>query len=261
VDAGHDLGADTARDAQPLFAVLAAERKASPPVGNDLLLAICEEAISRALATALPAYSAERRWVDRVRAGLYALLECIEREPHLALLCLVALSSGNTAARRRHAELMKQLARVIDEGRHAARTQPPPLTAEMVVAGAIAIVERQLQGEDPPSASTLVNTLMAIIVHPYLGSSHAGRELNRQPPQPASHLHPFPARPNPLDRWPIRLTYRTVRVLEAIDAQPGICGSSRRLGVNLPVDGRQPGGGCRLSGARPAGSSARSTCI
>ena len=38
-------------------------------------------------------------------------------------------------------------------------------------------------------------------------------------------------------------------------------GSSRRLGVNLRVDGRQPGGDCRVSGARPAGSSARGSCI
>lgn len=186
------------------------------------MLAVCEEALARAFALAVPAYGVERRWADRVRAGLCVLLEWVEREPQLALMCLVALASGDAGARRRREELMRRFARVVDEGRRAARSQPPPLTAEMVVEGAIAIVERQLIEGRPVASWELANRLMAIIVHPYLGSASAIQELERQQSPPARGRVGTPGS-SPRERWPIRPTYRTMRVLEAIDAQPGRC--------------------------------------
>jgi hypothetical protein len=74
---------------------------------------------------------------------------------------------------------------------------------------------------------------MSFIVMPYLGPGAAAAELSR----------PLPARSaprrrdtleDPLDEVPIRLTYRTMRVLVAVGAHPGLKNSevSGRAGIS-----------------------------
>lgn len=55
---------------------------------------------------------------------------------------------------------------------------------------------------------------MSMIVLPYLGSAAARRELRRPAPMSPSQRKPAPA--DPLRDVPMRLTYRTVRVLMAV---------------------------------------------
>ncbi len=67
---------------------------------------------------------------------------------------------------------------------------------------------------------------MSMIVLPYLGSAASRHELER--PVPArENAAPRPARV-PLTGLPMRLTYRTMRVLYAIADRPG--GSNREVG-------------------------------
>jgi DNA-binding MarR family transcriptional regulator len=72
---------------------------------------------------------------------------------------------------------------------------------------------------DPRPLTELTGSLMALIVHPYLGSAAAQRELDR-----ATTVEPILARRLPADPFkdlPIRLTYRTARVLASIAQSPG----------------------------------------
>jgi hypothetical protein len=77
----------------------------------------------------------------------------------------------------------------------------------------------------------LCGPLMATIVLPYLGPAAARQELDRPAPkrtEPSSERRAAAPGANPLDGLPMRLTYRTVRVLRAIADSPGA--SNRRVG-------------------------------
>jgi DNA-binding MarR family transcriptional regulator len=86
-------------------------------------------------------------------------------------------------------------------------------------------------GDAPGSFLELTGPLASMIVLPYLGSAAARKELSRPVPK-------VPAKVNrgerdPLSQLDMRLTYRTVRVLLAVAAQPGDSnrGVAARAGV------------------------------
>ena len=72
----------------------------------------------------------------------------------------------------------------------------------------------------------LTGPLMSMIVLPYLGQAAARRELDR--PVPKAPVRPRPVNGDPLRELQMRLTYRTVRVLMAVGANPG--SSNRAVG-------------------------------
>jgi AcrR family transcriptional regulator len=203
---------------------------------SDCIQAAFEDAVALAADRAGAAYRAERRWVDRVRAGLYALLELLDEQPDLARLCIIQAVAAGPATLTRRREVLTDLARVIDDGRGArAGRQVPPLTAEGVVGGALGVIHARLLGPDPHAVIELLNPLMGMIVLPYLGEAAALRELSR--PAPISPVPPrLQAKASPLNGFNMRLTYRTIRVLAAIDARPGSSNSeiAARAGVQDP---------------------------
>jgi len=79
----------------------------------------------------------------------------------------------------------------------------------------------------PQSLSELTGGLMAMIVHPYLGSAAARRELDR--PAPQAKGSGSGALKDPFKDLSIRFTYRTARVLATIAANTG---ASNRLVAN-----------------------------
>ena len=110
--------------------------------------------------------------------GPGVLLEVLEGEPALRRLVFVeALGAGPRVLERR-AEVLEQLAGVIDEGRAGMKQGGglPPLTAEGVVGGAFGVIHARLCQERPGSLIELLGPLMATIVLPYRGSAAAARE-------------------------------------------------------------------------------------
>jgi DNA-binding MarR family transcriptional regulator len=93
--------------------------------------------------------------------------------------------------------------------------------------GMLSVVHTRLIESDHEPLIELTNTLMSMVVLPFLGPAAARRELERKlaksppsaPPDESLLSNPF------ADRR-IRLTYRTVRVLVAISDHPG---ASNRL--------------------------------
>jgi AcrR family transcriptional regulator len=211
---------------------------------NACFLAAFEHAIEQIGAVVVPAYVRGGRWRERVRAALVALLELFDAEPALARLCVVeALKAGPTVLELRRS-MLDALAEAIDEGRREGRCTPPtPLTAEGVIGGVLSVIHARLVGRLPSGAGdsnvergrpeplvVLVNPLMSMIVHPYLGPAAAARELERPAPvvAPARNGH-APARvEDPFKDLPIRVTFRTARVLAVVGAQPGA--SNRAIG-------------------------------
>jgi AcrR family transcriptional regulator len=185
-------------------------------------------------------------WRERLRVGLWRVLSFLDREPALARVCVVQAGCADPRLLRRRGELLAVLAAVVDEGRRqgARGAQCSPLTAEGVVGAALAIVHaRLLSGEGRPLTG-LQGELMAIIVLPYLGPTAARRERLCAPPAPLPAKEPLmPAETqqgaqDPLEGVRMRLTYRTVRVLEAVGQLGGSNPSNRmvaeRAGIQDP---------------------------
>jgi AcrR family transcriptional regulator len=201
-------------------------------------LAAFDQEIERASTHVLDAYDPRAPWSARVRAGLSALLEYLQVEPDAARLLVVASLGAGPGALERRQEVLKRLTALVDEGRMETKrgSKPPLLTAEGIVGGALSIVHTRLLAssscaavelrERSPRLLELVGPLMSTIVLPYLGATAARRELDRASPQaPARVPH---ASGDPLRELDMRLTYRTVRALMAVSANPG--GSNRTVG-------------------------------
>jgi AcrR family transcriptional regulator/DNA-binding MarR family transcriptional regulator len=195
---------------------------------EECLLAVLEDLMDQLRAELAAAELQRLPWRERVRAGLWTILAFFDREPQLARLCVVQALRGGPAVLERRERILARLAAAIDEGRRegARGTALTPLTAEGLVGAAFTIVHaRLLRGERPP-LTELQGELMGMIVLPYLGAAAARREQARSAPvsrtqgagSTAGAVH---VASDPLDGVPMRLTYRTARVLECVAEHPG----------------------------------------
>jgi AcrR family transcriptional regulator len=207
---------------------------------EECVLAIFEDVVAlieRDLATAklggLP-------WRERVRLGLWTILSFFDREPAMARVCVVQSLQGDAKLLARRELLLSRLAAIVDEGRNeSARAAPAsPLTAEGLVGAALSIVYSRLLRERSEPLADLLGELMSLIVLPYLGPAAAKREQTQSVPAsvPGQRKHGYHSQrfaADPLAGISIRLTYRTMRVLECVAAESGA--SNRRLSVLADV--------------------------
>jgi AcrR family transcriptional regulator len=169
-------------------------------------------------------------WRVRVRAGLTSLLEVFDSEPALARMCVVETLKGGPQVLAWRRTALKRLVEAIDEGRAESKSPPPLLTAEGAVGGVLSVIHTRLLELDASPLVNLVNPLMSMIVHPYLGPAAAARELKHATPaaSPTRNGHASPRVQDPFKDLPIRITFRTARVLATISEQPGA--SNRAIG-------------------------------
>ncbi len=189
-------------------------------------------------------YDPEARWVERVRAALFALLEFLDAERGAGELLIVGSLGAGARAIERRREVLERIVAVVDEGREEAKSgsELPPLTAEGIVGGVLSVLHTRLLGPTTPgprkgkaqsdSLLGLSGPLMSMIVLPYLGPAAARRELARPAPKRRAVSHAVPG--DPLRDAGIRLTYRTVRVLTSVAANPGA--SNREIGLGAGMD-------------------------
>ena len=211
---------------------------------EDCLVAVLESVVERVQEEIAQAGLGDLPWRERVRGGLWAILAFLDREPALARMCVVQSLRGGQGVLERREEILRALAGVIDEGRNeGVRGEGcPPLTAEGLVGAAFSIVYARLLREDREPLTDLLGELMGMIVLPYLGPGAARREQDRPVPaappvSAAIGLQTAASTPvverDPLQGVPMRLTYRTARVLETIADAPGI--SNRIVGERAGV--------------------------
>ncbi len=197
---------------------------------EDCFLAAFDEALAQMAGVVAPAYEGEGRWSERIRTALEALLGFLEYEPTIRSLVFVdALGAGPRVLEHR-ARVLEELGGVLEEGQSQARPGrvPPPLTAEGVAGGVLAVIHARLLQKRPGRLIYLVSPLMSMIVLPYLGPAAAAKELQRPAPRLASPTKPSKtssesASGQLANLKLLRPTYRTLRVLQAIAEQPGAC--------------------------------------
>jgi AcrR family transcriptional regulator/DNA-binding MarR family transcriptional regulator len=207
---------------------------------EECLLAALEEALQRACSRVLPVWCSDASWVERLRGCLGGLLGLFDEDPLLARLLVVESLGGGWRALELRSSVLSVLIDAVDEGRSTARagsSQPARLAAEGAVGGVLSVLHARIaDGESLTEGESecltgLTGALMGMLVLPYQGLSGARRELSRPGPvrtgareQASDRL----SRSDPFKDAGMRLTYRTVRVLEAVAEHPG--SSNRRIG-------------------------------
>jgi AcrR family transcriptional regulator len=179
-------------------------------VREACLLAAFDRLVMRLEESVRSEFEGEGSWRARTRRALAALLECLDAEPHVTRVCVIeALRAGPRLVEHR-GRVLNALAAAIDEGRAEVRVgaEPPPLTARGVAGGVLSVIHARLL-EPPSNGSTrplvaLTSSLMAMIVHPYLGAPAARKELERpepvRPPRPpCNSADPFKPHLPPAD--------------------------------------------------------------
>jgi AcrR family transcriptional regulator/DNA-binding MarR family transcriptional regulator len=208
---------------------------------EECLLAMLEDTVARVEQELAQARLEDVPWVERVRRGLWTILCFLDRDPVLARVCVVQSARGTRRVLEARETLLARLASVLDEGRaqNTRAAQTPVLTAEGLAGAALAIVyKRLLNGERAP-LSDLHGELLGMIVLPYLGSAAASRQRKRPAPPatlPAltdTSLSGRARREDPLRDIPMRLTYRTARVLQVAAEHPGA--SNRAIGEHADL--------------------------
>lgn len=205
---------------------------------DDCFLAVFEDAVVRASGVVVSAYeTGGRSWCERVRAGLGALLGFFDEESAVCSLLVVDALKAGPVVQRRRAEILKGLAITLQEGGSQAGSgrELPPLTGEGVVGAVLGVMHTRLSSGQPGPMLDLLNPLMAMIVLPYLGPAAAQREMDRpvsKAPGASRRrgmgLSSSVSSGDLFQELPMRLTYRTLRVLSAISEQPGA--SNRMIG-------------------------------
>lgn len=213
------------------------------------LLAAFERAIEGLRLLLVAAYTARERWQDGIRDALTELLGAFDREPALASLCLVDALNGGAPMLHRRAELVAELAAVIDRGRRDGDEALSALTAEGVVGAVLTVLHARTLETPRQPLLPLRGGLMSIVVLPYLGARAARRELIR-PVRPArAFAKPRALRAqHPALPAKMRITYRTLRVLEAIAHEPGASNREVADAAGVADEGQISRLLCRLSG-------------
>ncbi len=225
---------------------------------EDCLLAVLQDTVQSVSVEIADAQLTGLPWRERVRGGLLVILSFFDREPVLARVCVVQSLQGGPRVLEWREELLAGLAGIVDQGRGgSARGRAcTALTAEGLVGAVSAIVYARLSSrkrQEPLRG--LLGELMSLIVLPYLGPEAARREqrgietfssgreqrgietFSSGRERPAGLKSPTRLADlfgdDPLAEVPMRLTYRTARVLEAVATHPGA--SNRHVGEHADI--------------------------
>jgi AcrR family transcriptional regulator len=180
-------------------------------------------------------------WRERVRGGLWVILSFFDREPALARVCVVQSQRGGLMVLERRQEIFDRLAVIVEQGRDGSSvTGPGVLTGQGLVGAVLAILYARLLRADDESLRDLLGELMAMIVLPYTSVRVARREQERSVPRSVSgpvlgeeRLTATLGSVEPLAEIPMRLTYRTARVLQDLAKHPG--SSNRQVAERVGV--------------------------
>jgi AcrR family transcriptional regulator len=197
---------------------------------QECLLAALEDSLGRACSYVQEAHDPDDAWRVGIRRALHALLAFSEDEPASGRLLVVEAPGAGHEALERRSEVLGELIDAVDAGRGEADrgSAVTPLTAEGLVGSVLAVVHARMVQGSKLSLVELTNPLMSTIVLPYLGPAQARKELECQLPKRERRVPRAADGASRLSDLPMRITYRTMRVLSVIAAHPGA--SNRQVG-------------------------------
>lgn len=194
---------------------------------EDCILAAFSEGLDRLSARVVDAACDKEAWLERIEAGLLALLEFLDAEPHWAHLLILEQPLEGTAAFRCAERLHEALADVFELARQelivGAELAPPAgLLAELLSCAVYSVIRRCILAGTGEALASLAPSLMTHIIEPYLAR---GAEKADSATSPAS------AQEGPVEAKviPIRPHPRVMAALHAINSVPR--SSSREVAI------------------------------
>ncbi|MFL5901847.1 MAG: TetR/AcrR family transcriptional regulator [Solirubrobacterales bacterium] len=135
--------------------------------------------VARLEALTIAAAGTEETWQGKLRAGLGAFLDALDREPNVGRALIVEVHAAGPEALERRAEMMKRIGDFIDSARDVSEDgeSPPPIAPEGIVAGIHAIVHARLAAGATEGFRELLPEFMYFAVLPYFGSDMAEAEM------------------------------------------------------------------------------------
>ncbi len=134
--------------------------------------------IDRLLATTFAAFDTQTDWIDRLRAGLTALLGALSSHPNAARLCFSEVVAAGGATQQRREQAGVELARLFD-----APGAPGGPLGNALRGGRVSELSETLRREITANRAarlpSLTPELMCTMVLPFLGMDAAQQELTR----------------------------------------------------------------------------------
>jgi AcrR family transcriptional regulator/DNA-binding MarR family transcriptional regulator len=193
---------------------------------EECFLGVFDGAVERLRGLAAEGYAREGDWASRLRGAVGALLGFLEYAPAVRRAVFIESQDAGPRVARARERMLVELAAIIEEGRRVRPRgrRPPPSAARDALDRALGVLERWLLEPrllrqtfllepKPVPMCELLGELMSVLVEPYLGAAAARRELLAPAAVAAGASRPAGLEP--------RLTYRRLRVLEALAAHPG----------------------------------------
>jgi DNA-binding MarR family transcriptional regulator len=204
---------------------------------QDCILAAFSDGLTQLSRAVLEATYRQERWLERLRAGVVALLGFLDDEPRWARVLILNAPLAGARALECQQRLQDVLGGLLSEGRgrevELAELGSPVLRSELILGGVFSVIRtRMLESEGEGGALVeLAPSLMAFMVTPYLGLSVARVELSEtveaagQPSSPGGEV-------------PILFTHRTTLVLRAIAASPRSSNAAIAKAAGLTDEGQ-----------------------
>jgi DNA-binding MarR family transcriptional regulator len=202
---------------------------------EDCILAAFREGLGQLSRAVLEATYRHERWLERLRAGLVALLGFFDDEPRWASLLILRAPVEGLAALECQRRLQDVLGALLREGRgrEIARSEfrTTAFTSELILGGVFSVIRTRMLDEERGGLVELAPPLMAFIVAQYLGSPLARVELSETSTAAGDAA-------SPSGELPILFTHRTTLVLRAIAALPRSSNAAIARAAGLTDEGQ-----------------------
>lgn len=148
------------------------------PDKHECYLAAFDMEVERLEALLAEAAAGKESWLERLRAGLTALLDFFDEEPDVGRALVVEVHALGEPGLERRTEAMQRAVEFVDRAREEASVEsPPPIAAEGIVAGMHAMIHARLAGHAEGSFRSLLPDFMYFAAMPYFGGETARAEM------------------------------------------------------------------------------------
>lgn len=116
-------------------------------------------------------------WREQLRGALAGLLRFLDEQPEIGRALLVEVHAAGASAVQKRTEAMERAATMVDLAREERGDLAPPISAEAVVAGILAVLHSRLAAHQTEGYIRLLPELMYLAVLPYFGAVEAAAEM------------------------------------------------------------------------------------
>lgn len=127
------------------------------------------------------AAAAADSWRGKLRGALAGMLRFLDDEPDIGRALLVEVHAAGFEAVAKRTAAMERAATLMDGVRAEAGGAAPPISAEAVVAGILAVLHTRLAAGQSDDFMGLLPELMYLAVLPFFGPGEAATELRVEP--------------------------------------------------------------------------------